>query len=947
MKIKFFIFFLAFNLFFVLNIFAKTDNENSNFNFYHLQKSEKTFGSLKSSGSFQLIKDIQLNLEKGFYSLVIANANKLEKEYSNSKFIEQANRCKLEALYFLGRNQDALVLVDKLKKHPDVDYFRGRILFDKKEFLQAVKFFYSCGESLSKNSDFSERYFSSLYYSAKCYNLIGEYKKSLPILLSLIEKQGYSYNQGELTFLLSQALYEENNFLKVCSLYEKTSSIHHFINEKYFRKILLMTASSYDTIGNSEKAQNLYTKISQEYDGANLGIAKFWVKTGIESFNEEDFSDALRCFEVAQSTESLDENLKDIIVLYKSAIKTKTENFSSGIKFLEENPIKNKKYFYMVLCSYSAYAKDFEKSIFYGEKLLKENFNFTEKEEQVFYWYGFSLLKLNQTEKALEVVSKIPEPSFASETLKAKMKFSKNSNDFSNLYEKNKTSQIAYENFIIENLFLGKTEFLTSQKSNQKNNLHFNNLETKNYYLGLAYYLEENWKTCISFMDEHLKSSNEKKDFAQFYKAYSLFMLQENKESFDLFLECANTLPEKTKFKSLYFASQCALALYNENPDNLDAKEWLEKSIQVSKAACDLSIPENQKLDCLIYLCQLYSLSSDYETAINLILPYSTKKDETSLKCLYILADLYKKSNQIEKADQVYQQLASEWQNSEIAQESVFLQGQLFYENSRWGEASDKFSAYRKTYPNGKFYLQACYYNGVALKKLGNDNLAILLLKECAVAKETSEYSFISLVELMDIYRQKGDYENAVTAGRTLLKKFPEQAKEKNIQKNIEEIIYLASGETEKNATLIATYSREGGMKTLQGRLAGFQLGQSYISALSTKEEGFKLLQEFILSVPSNSSEVQEIENLAKSYYLLGTYFREKLQYKDASKNFLLAAQYFASFDKDFACRSLYGAVESFDCDSSFADSKQTYLTMKEKYPKSQWTTRAFSLIQE
>ena len=133
----------------------------------------------------------------------------------------------------------------------------------------------------------------------------------------------------------------------------------------------------------------------------------------------------------------------------------------------------------------------------------------------------------------------------------------------------------------------------------------------------------------------------------------------------------------------------------------------------------------------------------------------------------------------------------------------------------------------------------------------------------------------------------------------------------------------------------------------MQGRTSGFQLGQSYISALSTREEGFKLLQEFVLSVPKNSGESQELENLANAYYLLGTYYREKLQYKDASKNFLLSAQYFASFDKDFASRALYGAVESFDCDSSFADSKQTYLTMKEKYPESQWTKRAFSLISE
>lgn len=941
MKIKFFIFFLFSTLFLSTSIFAKSKNANIKNDFFNLQKSEKI------SGSFQLIKDIQLNLEKGFFSLVIANANQLEKEYPNSKFIEQANRCKLEALYMLGRTQEASLLLDQLESHPVVDYFKGRIFFDKKDYFQAVKAFYSCAKNLEETSISGERYLSSLYYSAKCYNQLGEYKKSLPILLSLIEKQGYTYNQGELTFLLSQAFYEEKNFLQVCSLYEKINSVHSFINEKYFRKILLMTASSYDAIENSQKAQSLYTKIAQEYDVDSSSLAEFWIKTGIESITEDDFSDSLRCFEVAQSTENLDDSLQDTILLYKSAIKSKTDGFNFAINFLEENPIKNKKYFYMMMCSYSALANDYEKSIFYGEKLLQENIALTKNEEQVFYWYGFSLFKLNQKEKALQIVNKITEPSLESQTLKAKINFSKNSYDFTKLYGTEAKSQVAFENSIIENLILGKTEFLTKQKSIAKNNLLWDNIELKNYFLGLSYYLESDWSSCIVYMDEHLKSSKEKKDFAQFYKAYSLFMLQENNSSFELFIECANTLPEKTKFKALFFASQCALALYNQNYGTKTANEWLEKSIQVCKKACDLSVDEIQKLDCLIYLCQLYSLISDYEKAIALILPYSTQNDETSLKCLYVLVDLYKKSNQIEKADQVYQELASRWQNSEIAEESLFMQGQLFYENSRWGEASDKFSTYRKSYPNGKYYLKSCYYNGVALKKLGNDNLAILLLKECANAKKSSEFSFISLVELMDTYRQKGDYENAVNTGTTLLKNYPEQSKEKNIKKNIEEITYLASGESEKTATLLSTYARESGMKTLQGRNAGFQLGQTYISALSTREEGFKLLQEFVLSVPKNSNESQELENLANAYYLLGTYYREKLQYKDASKHFLLAAQYFASFDKDFASRALYGAVEAFDCDSSFADSKQTYLTMKEKYPESQWTKRAFSLISE
>jgi len=71
---------------------------------------------------------------------------------------------------------------------------------------------------------------------------------------------------------------------------------------------------------------------------------------------------------------------------------------------------------------------------------------------------------------------------------------------------------------------------------------------------------------------------------------------------------------------------------------------------------------------------------------------------------LYVLAELYDKAEQIEKAENAYQQLTEKWPNSEIAQESLFLQGKMFYENKNWGESADKFSLYRKSYPKGKYY---------------------------------------------------------------------------------------------------------------------------------------------------------------------------------------------------------------------------------------------------
>ena len=64
------------------------------------------------------------------------------------------------------------------------------------------------------------------------------------------------------------------------------------------------------------------------------------------------------------------------------------------------------------MCVFSSQAKDYQKSISYGEKLLQENFELSTAEEQVLFWYAFSLFKTNQNEKAIQIVNKISEYAF-------------------------------------------------------------------------------------------------------------------------------------------------------------------------------------------------------------------------------------------------------------------------------------------------------------------------------------------------------------------------------------------------------------------------------------------------------------------------------------------------------------------------------------------------------
>lgn len=909
--------------------------------------------STDSVSSFQLIKNIQFNVENEYYAEAFSLCEKMETSYPNSRYLEKALIAKTEASFFLGKKVIAKNTLVRVKDDKKIPYVAARIYFEEENYQKALPLFYL---SIKNDADKKERVLSSEYFASKCLFLLKDYDKAFSLLHLLISQNGYSFEKGEVTSLYCEILYEKNNFKKVIELYEKIESILPKMNENYSRKIILMAGISYDTLHISDKAQVLYQQISTLY-GNEVDSASFWVRMGIESFSKKDYSDCLRCFTVASSTDN--NRLLQIIEIYKGAVLVNTKSYLEGYNSLLSKKITDEQlypsYLTLLVC-YSAKAKQYSQTEIYTNQLIqlanKNNTIRTLPEYQVaMYWYVYSLVEQEKYNKAIEFANELKSSSINILTLKgiAESKSNKDyqatftkANDIANTLISTENSnndsfnKEVFQNYVVSLLANQKTDFIT-----QKN---FVLLDNFNYLNGLAEYVDGNWENCIQSMKNVLNSSDQKSSnyaYAKFYTGYSLYRLQKNEEAYNTLKESSDLLSNNNvKYLSSYLASQCALANYYVK----NQQEWLNNAKEECKKATEISIPTNTKMDAILLLSDLYSIEKDFDKAIELLKPYSIQKNDEGVRTLYKLASVYLEKGDLTLADNSYSQLSSSWPMSTYASEARYNQGKIYFDNKDWGLASDRFSMYRRLYPEGKYYYQVCYLNGVCLKNLGNDSLAILLLQETLVEKQKTSYRLSALLDLMKLYRDKSDYRSAIDAGRLILSEYPEQAKSENVKKQLTEITLLASGEDEKSASLLADFIRLGEVDTIEGRKAGFELAQIYMATPAKRDEGFKLVKRILSS--KNLDIEAENENCAVLYNLSATYYREKLEYYDAALDFLSAAQLYASFNKEMGSKMLYCAIESYDCAFRKSDCQEILKMMNTLYPESQWTKRAESLVQ-
>ncbi len=137
-------------------------------------------------------------------------------------------------------------------------YFRGKNLFDEKEYSQALKYF-------SSVSDLNSFYHKALFYRSVCEEALGNLKESIThfeLLLADLGKDSSSENMRDQVLLnLGRVYYEEENFEKALEYYSLIPR-----NSFFWLDAIFEGAWAFDLIKNPNSTLgNLHTVLSPFY----------------------------------------------------------------------------------------------------------------------------------------------------------------------------------------------------------------------------------------------------------------------------------------------------------------------------------------------------------------------------------------------------------------------------------------------------------------------------------------------------------------------------------------------------------------------------------------------------------------------------------------------------------------------------------------------------------
>ncbi len=464
------------------------------------------------------------------------------------------------------------------------------------------------------------------------------------------------------------------------------------------------------------------------------------------------------------------------------------------------------------------------------------------------------------------------------------------------------------------------------------------------YILGMASFMQKHWEEAeaLFVMYMRIKPAEQTLPYAQYYLAYSQHMQGKYAASYEAF-----TVYEKLPSALLYLwnaAYYGALSALNEYQASKEVS-WLQKAEDKAKLSWMKSRNDTEKEQSVLLYADILGERKKYDEALSLLLPYTEEQNSFTVYALLYSADMYTKKKDIVKASAMYDELLNKYPVHPLAEQALYQAGDLQFKNGHWGEAFERFTQYKRSYPEGLFITAALNYGAESCIKDNNEGQAILTYQELLKNYPHNSYEYNAMMHLVQLYRNKKEYYSALETASLIQKKYPEQGQKNNIQRQMDELAILISGEDEKIAVALASYTRNGQEKTIEGRAAGFELGQLYIASPLFRSDGAAMLKKMLSFYDKDS--IKEKETAASAHFLLGSYYREIHDYTGASEQFLKAAEIYAAFNNEKAAQSLYCAMEAFDCNGLYVDARSVYTLLSQKYTQSKWVSRAAVLLRE
>jgi len=926
---------------------------------------------------FRLVIDIRSAEKVGYYPSVIVFADSLVSSFPNSMYIDEALSAKGRALYYSGKNAQAkTVFLQKTQSNQDF-YFLGRIEYDSKNFAQAVQYFYKAFEQGSKNPVDNQFTASILEYTGKALYQLDKLDELIPVYEYLVYSMNDVPIKEETSEILIQAYQKKGDFEKTIAFYNQIPLFKFSFDAS--NRMTLKAGDAYTGIGDYKQAFILYERVMNGAGGEDLVIAlqkayttaeklgnadveallvsasarledypelmaEFWIRLGIAQFESGEYTKALESFAKADTPNYASTHAE----FYKAAIAVKENkpDISPNITSLLQSIDKSTDFYYQALV-FSTYAHTQRKE--WGKAVLYSADAYTlAPGRMTAFWYGLSLLEIGKAEDAADILKKYYSDSFASSGSDSDTAYavsyarallgSQKQAEALALFEKitvNNPHVMHKENYAVSLLLSNKNDQVPGVIKSFESPL-------APYLTGTASFVQKQWIDSESLFLAYLRTKPDEKlsAYAQYYLAYSQYMQGKYTAAYESFA-AYEKLPMGIPYlwKSHYYGALSALSEYQSS----SLISWLQKAEDKARLSYSRAGTEAEKQQSLLLLADTLGEGKKIDEALSLLIPYTEVHNSFTVYALLYSADLYARKKEIDKAVLSYDSLLQKFPVHPLAEQALYAAGDLQFKNARWAEAIERFTQYKRLYPQGLFITAALNYGAESCIQDKNEGQAILTYQELLKNYPGNSYEYSALMNLVQLYRNKKEYYSALDTANVLIKKYPLQVQKSAIQRQMDELAILISGEDEKIAVELASYTRNNQEKTSEGRLSGFALGELYIASPLLRSDGAAMLKK-MLSFYDTSS-VKEQEKAASAHFLLGSYYREINDYTNASEQFLKSAELQAVFNTEKAAQSLYCAIESFDCSALYADARSVFELLSQKFPQSKWVSRAAVLL--
>ena len=282
--------------------------------------------------------------------------------------------------------------------------------------------------------------------------------------------------------------------------------------------------------------------------------------------------------------------------------------------------------------------------------------------------------------------------------------------------------------------------------------------------------------------------------------------------------------------------------------------------------------------------------------------------------------------------------ISATYPEASIAENALYRRAEVFYEANRPVEARDAFFAYRTEYPSGAFLDDALFYGGRASLESGEPAGALLLWTRLIDEYPRSPFRSEAMQLATQVHRERGDYRNALQMITRFIASYPEEAEAVGAERTADQISLLLRGLSEREAALWVAIEDNNEAETVDGRQAIIELGRSLIY----EGTGTSLDQSLIVPLLRDVAEKTEADPAAASQaqFLVAEYHSRNRDHSLAAESFVTAATINPA-DSDLSALALYRAAESYKAAGRTDEMNVLIEEISTRFPDSEWSVQA------